>query len=81
MKRSELNKLIYETVYEMIIEHDENLIHLMRESERANGPIEEDINEWIEKTVSALNEALGIEEEAVEVISEERQKMLRLADI
>ena len=79
----ELEKIITETIYEMLQEKDGGLIELMMESERFNGGDDVTIDDWLEKTTAVIQEQLGIpsEESSTEVITEEMKRVLRLADI
>jgi hypothetical protein len=83
ISKSDLSEIIMETIYEMIKGGDEGLISLMRESEKMSGDVDSNMNEWVEKTMTVLEESLGIdpEEKEVAVISEEMVKMIHLADI
>ena len=88
LTKKQLSDMIMETLLEMIEDGDEGLINLMRESERLNGEIEEDLNEWVSQTKSVLQESLGIDEGAeleagedsdVDMLTEGHIEMLRLS--
>lgn len=87
LSKKELGEIIMETLLEMIEAGDEGLIQLMRESERLNGEVEEDLNEWVEQTKAVLQESLGIDpevdlvEDESEMLSEGHIKMLDLAGV
>ena len=83
IKKTELTEIIMETIYEMLKSGDEGLINLMRETEMMNGDVEENINEWTEKTLSILEESLNIDPD-IETINEDNMsiehiEMLRLS--
>lgn len=87
LSKKELGEIIMEALLEMIEAGDEGLIHLMRESEKLNGDIEEDLTEWVEQTKAVLQESLGIDpnqiieegEDLPEGISAERIQLMELS--
>jgi len=84
MKKSELNTIITETIYELLKEGDETLIKLMMEKENLYGTTDDQhIDEWVERTTSVIEESLNIDPELdeTEMLTEGHIEMLRLAGV
>ena len=79
--KDQLEEIIIETVYEMIKDGDESIIRVMREAEGTYGAIEEDLNEWVEKTTQLLEEKLNIDPTPKNIISEDSYNMIKLSGI
>lgn len=83
MDNKKLTRIIEETILEMLKEEDEGLVNLMMEYEKNLGEDETDRSTFINETIEALSDKLGVlneEEEANEekpLLSEQR-KMLSL---
>lgn len=79
-----IERIIEETILEMLKERDSSLINLMMEYEKNLGEDENDREKFINETIEALSDKLGIlseedeSDEAAPMLSEQR-KMLSLA--
>ncbi len=83
MDKSQLTRIIEETILDMLKERDEGLVALMMEHERNLGGDPGIKDEFINETINIISERLGLlvednDTEGAEIIVEDTKKMMEL---